>query len=175
MPVSYIRQDSVLIKRTESESESESESVQEGSTSKAQAGPVASDSVFAKAIRETATALKCAKEVKQLTTLAQAEQWPEDLIRTAGRVVGEAIANGAEVQKPGAYLTTAIRVMLSDRQQASEAGKKKVADRRQDALAYARQIYSDPIIGGNLRQVESILRESYGQQVAAWVAEQLQG
>jgi len=65
--------------------------------------------------------------------------------------------------------------MLSDRRQAAEVGKKKATDRRQDALAYARQIYADPIIGGNWRQVEAILRESYGQQVAEWVGEQLRG
>jgi hypothetical protein len=153
--------------RTESESAPATSSAQTGALG------AQSDSDFAKAIRDTATALNCPKEAKQLLTLAQAEQWPVDLIRIAGRVVGEAIASGAEVRKPGAYLTTAIRVMLSDRRQAVEVGKKKTADRRQDALAYARQIFADPIIGGNMRQVESILRESYGQQVAAWVAEQL--
>jgi hypothetical protein len=151
----------------------DSESATDAGSDQLTLGSVSSDSDFAKAIRETATALGCPKDAKQLITLAQAEQWPEDLIRTAGRVVGHAIANGADVLKPGAYLTTAVRVMLSDRRQAAEVGKKKTADRRQDALAYARQIYADPIIGGNWRQVEAILRESYGQQVAAWVAEQL--
>lgn len=158
--------ESVLI-GTESESTAAAGSAQTGAVSEQ------SDSDFAKAIRNTATALNCPKDAKQLTTLAQAEQWPVDLIRAAGRVVGEAIANGADVRKPGAYLTTAVRVMLSDRRQAGLAGKKKMGDRKQDALAYGRQVYADPIIGGNLRQVESILRESYGQQLAAWVAEQL--
>jgi len=151
----------------------ESESVPAAKPPKPLPSDPGSDSDFAQAIRETATALRCTKEAKQLTTLAQAERWPADLIRTAGRVVGEAIANGADVRKPGAYLTTAVRVMLSDRRQAGETGKKKATDRRQDALAYARQIFADPIIGGSWRQVEAILRESYGQQVAAWVAEQL--
>ena len=160
--------DSVLIR-------TESESAGCGVSPPVPAGIDSSDSDFAKAIRETAAALNCPKEAKQLTTLAQAEQWPADLIRTAGRVVGEAMVSGAEVHKPGAYLTTAVRVMLSDRRQAVEMGKKKTADRRQDALAYARQIYADPIIGGNWRQVEALLRESYGQLVAAWVAEQLNG
>jgi hypothetical protein len=168
LPKHIEQQDSVST-RTESESAAGAGSTQ------SQPASDRSESDFAEAIRQTATALNCAKETKQLITLAQAERWPEDLIRTAGRVVGQAIAAGAQVRKPGAYLTTAVRVMLSDRQQAAEAGKRKVADRRQDALAYARQIYSDPIIGGNWRQVEAILRESYGQQVAAWVAEQLQG
>ena len=166
LPVHNKRLDSDS-RKTESESATKTGSAQMG------LGIDSSDSVFAKAIRETATALNCPKEAKQLITLAQAEEWPVDLIRTAGRVVGEAIANGAEVRKPGAYLTTAIRVMLSDRRQAAVAGKRKVSERKQGALAYGRQIYADPIIGGNWRQVEAILRESYGQQVAAWVVEQL--
>lgn len=163
--VSLERLDSVLIK-TESESGKEV-------TNREESALESSDSDLAKAIKNTATALGCPREVKQLTTLAQAEEWPIDLIQTVSRVVGEALANGVTVRKPGAYLTTAIRVMLSDRRQALEVGKRKAADRRQDAVAYARQIYTDPIIGGNWRQVEALLRESYGQQTAAWVVEQV--
>lgn len=132
-----------------------------------------SDSDFVETIRETATALGCPKDAKQLVTLAQAEGWSGDLIRAAGRVVGEAISSGADIRKPGAYLTTAIRVMLADRRQAADVGEMKVEDRRQDALAYARQVYADKIIGGSWRQVEAILRESYGRDIAAWSVEQL--
>lgn len=132
-----------------------------------------SDSDFVEIIRETTTALDCPKETRQLVTLAQGEGWPTDLIRAAGRVVGEAISNGADIRRPGAYLTTAIRAMVADRRQGEEAGKRKNADRRQDAVAYARQVYADPIIGGNWRQVEAILRESYGRELAGEVVREL--
>lgn len=117
----------------------------------------------------------CRKDAKQLTTLAQAERWTVDVIQAAGRVVAEALANGAEIRKPGAYLTTAIRVMMADHRQAAGVGERRVVDRRQDALAYARQVYADPIIGGNWRQVEAILRESYGMDLAAEVVGELRG
>lgn len=160
--------DSVLIK---TESEAPATTV----TATQQPAIADSDSDFAKAIRETTTALNYPREAKQLITLAQAEGWTADVIRAAGRVVGEALANGADIRKPGAYLTTAIRVMVADRRQAAEVGERRVVNRRQDARAYARQVYADRIIGGNWRQVESILRESYGAELAAEVVEKLQG
>lgn len=160
--------DSVLI-RTESEAHAKAVTPQRQPTS------ANSDSDFVEIIRETAKALGCPKDAQQLLTLAQSEGWPTDVIRAAGRVVGEALVNGADIRKPGAYLTTAIRVMVADRRQAVEVGERRVVDRRQDALAYARQVYADPIIGGNWRQVESILRESYGRELAAKVVDELQG
>lgn len=132
-----------------------------------------SDSDFLETIRQTTTTLNCPKDAKQLITLAQSEGWTATVIQAAGRVVGEALANGADIRKPGAYLTTTIRVMMADCRQAAEVGKRRVVDRRQDALAYARQVYADPIIGGNWRQVESILRESYGMELAAEVVKGL--
>lgn len=160
--------DSVLIR-------TESEPAQKAISPKIQPASADSDSDFVTAIRETTTALDCPKDAKQLVTLAQAEGWPVDLILSAGRVVGEAISSGADIRKPGAYLTTAIRVMVVDRRQAAEVGKRKAGDRRQDALAYARQVYADPIIGGNWRQVDAILRESYGVDLAVEVVGELRG
>jgi hypothetical protein len=166
LPVHLEQQDSVLI-RTESEVPAAAD------PPKAQPTSGGSDSDFEQTIRETATALGCPKDAKQLVTLAQAEGWPADLIRAAGRAVGETLGNGGGIRRPGAYLTTAIRVMVTDRRQAEEVGKRKVRDRREGALAYAQQVYADPIIGGNWRQVEAILRESYGAETAAWSVQQL--
>lgn len=58
---------------------------------------------------------------------------------------------------------------------AAEAGERRRAKRRRDALNYARQVYADPIIGGSWRSVESIVGESYGRDVAAAVVKELQG
>ena len=142
------------------------------------AGQVASedsDSDVALIAQETATALGRPREAKQLETLAREEGWPSDLLAAAAQIVGERLANGDGIKKPLAYLTTTVRVMIGDRVEAAKAGKRSAARQRADALAYARSIYADPVIGGNWRQVESIMAGSWGPALAAEVVGELRG
>ena len=58
------------------------------------------------------------------------------------------------------------------RREAAEVGQRKEADRRADALAYARSILADPIIG-SLSSARAIVAETYGAELAAEVVAQL--
>lgn len=149
-------------KQKETESEAPQEAAAPGN-----GGPQNSGSVLEKTIREAAKAIGRPREARQLLTTAKAEGWDLELVEAAGRVTVEAISSGVEVERPGAYLTTAIRAMLTERREAAEVGQRSAGDRRQQAINYGRQLFTRPIIGGNWRQVESILRESYGAELAA--------
>lgn len=136
--------------------------------------PSETDFDIALIAQETATALGRSQEGKQFTTWARKQGIPRDILEAAGKVTVERMTGGEKIEKPVAYLQTVAKVLLSDRQQAAEVGKRKGAERRQAALAYARQIYADKIIGGDWRQVQSILAESYGPKLAAEVVQKLQ-
>lgn len=110
-------------------------------------------------------------EAKQLATWARKQQVPLELLQAAAEVTQQQ----DDLEKPVAYLQTVAKVMLADRATAAEAGEKKRSDRKRDALGYARQVFADPIIGGNWRSVESVVGESYGTTLAANVVAQLRG
>lgn len=117
----------------------------------------------------TATALGRPGEAKQLATWARKHEVPLGVLEAAAEVT----AQQAGLEKPVAYLQTVAKVMVADRAAAAEAGERKRADRKRDALGYARQVYADPIIGGSWASVESIVGESYGLEIAVQVVREL--
>jgi hypothetical protein len=139
---------------------------------KPQAARAKSDSDSLQAWAEaTATALGRPAETKQLATWARKQAIPTDILQAAAEVTGQQ----ADLKKPVAYLQTVAKVMLAEREAATEVGKRKAADRREAALAYGREVYADRIIGGSWASVESIVGESYGPDLAAEVVEVLKG
>lgn len=122
----------------------------------------------------TATALQRPAEAKQLTTWARKNNIGPEVIAAAGRLALERGGNGdAELRKPVAYVQTVAKLMVADQQLAAEVGKRKQADQRRSALGYARGVYADKIIGGDWRQVLSIVTESYGAALATAVVDEL--
>jgi len=119
------------------------------------------------ACEETATALQRPAEARQLETWARRQEIPVEIIRAAGEATIRHLQTGGLLKKPVAYLQTVAKVLLSDRQQAAEVGKRTAARRRADATALAREVFADRIIGGSWRQAEAIVRESYGAKLAA--------
>lgn len=164
LPVSIQGQDSVL-RLTESDTPRQDPEGQSQTTG------ARSDSDSLRTWAEsTATALGRPGEAKQLATWVRKQQIPLEILQAAGEVT----AQQRELTKPVAYLQTVAKVMLADRAAAAEAGERKRADRKRDALGYARQVYADPIIGGSWASVESIVGESYGTALAAEVVKELQ-
>jgi hypothetical protein len=120
----------------------------------------------------TATALGRPGEAKQLATWARKLEIPAYVLQAAAEVTQQ---QAGPLQKPVAYLQTVAKVMAADRQAAAEVGKRKQADTRKAALAYGREVFAAPVIGGRWEAVASIVAETYGAALAGAVVAELRG
>ena len=135
--------------------------------------PSDSGSGLAPLAGEITARLGAPREARQLATWAGRNGVTAGMLQAAGEMTQQAQGNGG-LEKPVAYLQTVARRLQAGHVE-QEQERQHDADRTlQAAVACARSVYADPILGGNWRTALAVTAESYGGHVTKLAAAALE-